>query len=266
MRIILFLMLSSVISSIEKNSLIWPVKFKSNKDSIANTINQPNIAGWHYFHGGTDLLTTTENWVVSPVKGIVKIGSYIIVHSKDGQYKTHWKNHKNPLYFRIQITTQDGYVFQLHHINKKTQVVRNNQYVNIGDKLGKVITWRNRNYTHVHYNIFSPDGERLNAMYYSKKIDDNIPPVINKIYRDFKYLYINTYDKIGNNIVTPSLVCVNTACYDFRRILKNNINISDIYFKEKTDFNTYVFKFNMRKEFMNYKIRIEDNEGNYIIK
>ena len=103
-------------------NLPWPVAFQDAAHTIAqNYVNFQDYGDGAYYHKGCDLRSDAGSWVTAPITGILEGGYYSYATQADGSEKKMWKPwtgqpHSDP-YFELALTTQDGYRFELHHVN-----------------------------------------------------------------------------------------------------------------------------------------------------
>lgn len=174
--------------SLKAHSLQWPVTFNSNEGTIGNTMVQYQpFDNPPYWHGGCDLLNSTDTPVIAPVSGKLVGGHYSYATQPDGSMKKFWKpwpEQGEATYFELAIITDDGIRYELHHIDRdrlsKSIVDRLNKpgsMVLAGEEMGFAVdSFAGMNYTHVHYNLVMPDGTRINPEWVSQMIPDTDAP------------------------------------------------------------------------------------------
>lgn len=181
-----------------KNQLEWPIRFQSSRYSIGNSMAhfQKYGDGAPYFHGGCDLRVQAGEWVIAPVSGRIEAGDYGYSTRPDGSLEKFWKpwpTEGTTLYFEVAIVDDFGNRFEFHHVTKDSipagivDLINQNGRVEAGMALAQTAEWpsdkpRGIPYHHIHYNIISPSGVRLNPEYFSKPIDDEVAPEILKIF------------------------------------------------------------------------------------
>ena len=186
--------------TIKPNSLNFPVPFLSKNQQIMNDYHQWNrfYGTDYYFHGGLDLQTHENASVIAPSDGRIFCGYYNIKHFSSGHYKV-VRNEKMyggnvEKYFEIILVTKENFIIEMHHVNPKS-ISNQCKKWNTGDGLnvkkgqviGKVVNWDyktldNTYYHHIHLNVISPTGERLNPRYFFKKITDVEAPTIENVW------------------------------------------------------------------------------------
>ena len=171
--------------------LPWPVVFQDAAHTIAqNFVNFQDYDGASpYFHQGCDLRSAGDSEVVAPVDGILEGGYYGYTNLPTGAMQKQWQpwngqTHADP-YFELAIVTEDGYRFEMHHVDSQklpafTVQALNQGHVRVkaGTVIGKVNAWAFPGYSHVHYNIIRPDGVFANPEYYSIPLPDHTAPAI----------------------------------------------------------------------------------------
>lgn len=244
-----------------KNSLPWPVRFIDSRHTIGNSMPEyQNYADEAYYHGGTDLRVPQEANVIAPVDGFLEGNYYSYVTDpntgEDKKYVKPISEGGDELYFELTIKTEDGFLIELHHVNPKNLPKNINDLIlNGGGKIlhgeiiGHAAIWPNSRlgdrYDHIHYNIISPSGVRLNPEYYSLDIPDNSIPIIKNIFAVYKNkkieilnqklpgvpdeIIVSAIDMKGENIYPLPPVFVQALCsenikieWDFSRSLLNN--------------------------------------------
>jgi hypothetical protein len=174
-----------------QNSLPWPVPFLDNKEPIGNSMIQFQNYGFAYYHGGDDLLSKDQYWVTTPVSGWLEGGHYGYSGNPDGSMTKHWipwPNSGDEMYFELAIITDEGLRFEFHHVDRQTlpaetiaALNKGRVRIEAGTKIGKVVDWGSY-YDHVHYNIVTPEGLRINPEFVSEMIPDNQEPEVEGIY------------------------------------------------------------------------------------
>ena len=181
------------------HSLNWPVAFADVNHTMGNTMIQfqqysPDES---YFHGGCDLRTQKGAEIHAPVAGNLNAGHYSYVTHSDGSMEKlikPWPQTGQSAYFEVNITSDDGYRFEFHHVDRSTLpasivALLNNGggRIEAGTLIGKVIEWSVRGvdgqpYHHTHYNVFDPSGVHLNPENLSRALDDSTPPTIHGVW------------------------------------------------------------------------------------
>ena len=171
---------------------LWPVTFKSQAHSIAqNYVQHQDYGGGQYYHGGCDLRTVARSWAVAPIDGVLEGGYYGYETQADGQDVKWWKpwdgSPEASLYFELAVVSDDGYRYELHHVDPMTlpqETVRwldqGGVRVTAGAKLAHVAKWPG-DYDHVHFNLVRPDGVHVNPEAFSQALPvivDSIAPRI----------------------------------------------------------------------------------------
>ncbi|MGH1467323.1 MAG: hypothetical protein ACRBBP_00370 [Bdellovibrionales bacterium] len=189
-----------------ENELEWPTHLSESKYKIGPILHQyqkfPTSS--HYFHDGVDFLGSPFQKVFTPITGTIDAGYYSYLDNPDGSAEKTYlslrdipKEDKEPKlwgknYFEISITDEFGNRFEFHHIDRDSlplnilESVYNNSIVFQDMQIGNIIPWPNKvlgaDYSHIHYNIISKHGERLNPFWFSKKIPDTTPPKTSTVY------------------------------------------------------------------------------------
>jgi len=176
------------------HSLEWPVAFQDSEHTIANSLAQFQSYGdGPYFHGGLDLRVSARAQTRTPVAGRIEAGHYGYSNNPDGSMTKRWKpwpQAGDALYFEIAVITPDGYRFEFHHMDEKRiapdvlKILKSGDatvQVPAGALLGDSIPWPDGEYHHVHYNVITPSGVRLNPEFYSTAIEDDTPPEIKRL-------------------------------------------------------------------------------------
>jgi hypothetical protein len=179
--------------------LPWPVQFEDAEHSLGNSMIQFQQYGYAdaYWHGGCDLRAQAESEVRTPIGGRIEAGHYGYETNADGsmeKYWTPWPEQGQDMYFEVAVIGDDGLRYEFHHINRKTlpQNIVNllnqgNARVEAGEIVGRVIRWPVRAgdgtyYHHIHYNVVTPDGTRINPEAISHPIEDRIAPEVQGVY------------------------------------------------------------------------------------
>lgn len=176
--------------------LPWPVQFQDPSHTIAqNYVNFQDYGDGAYFHKGCDLRTHQSADVRAPVTGILEAGYYGYDTKPDGsqtKFWTPWKGvpHNDP-YFELALVTQDGYRFELHHVDSMNlpqttldALAKGGVVIPQGQVIGKVIPWGGSGdvYNHIHYNIYRQDGVIMNPEFYSEAVADHVAPKIHGVF------------------------------------------------------------------------------------
>lgn len=174
--------------------LPWPVQFKDEAHTIAqNYVNFQDYGGGAYFHKGCDLRTQPHSWVIAPVSGVLEGGYYGYETHEDGSQTKFWNPwkgdaHPDP-YFELAIVTDEGYRFELHHVDvmdlpQETIAALNKGGVRVpaGARIGHVLEWNFGDYDHIHYNVFAADGTIINPEAHSVAVRDTVAPAIQGVY------------------------------------------------------------------------------------
>lgn len=227
-------------AEIEKNSMDWPVEFIDSRHTIGNSMPQyQNYSNEAYFHGGSDLRVARSQAVYAPVDGVLTGFYYSYVTDpqtgEDQKFTKPITSGGQELYFEINIRLENGYQLELHHVSPRNlpqdiynMILRGGGNVRKGDLVGYTVSWPvtryGERYDHIHYNLVSPAGVKMNPEYFSRALVDEKPPVIKNIfaiYADKKVevrdqtlqgrpqeLVISAYDMKGDNIypLPPVLV------------------------------------------------------------
>lgn len=186
-----------------KNSLEFPVELTKVENQFGAVMHQlQDYTKPDYFHAGVDIRTEPQQVIRTPVNGRIEAGYYAYTDSEDGSTEKHFLSLKDSLsqtgapkwgerYFEVAVIDESGYRFEFHHVDRKTlsenilQKILSGGRVEKGEVVGFVIRWSGTNngleYHHLHYNIMSNEGLYINPFYVSKKISDQMPPVIRDI-------------------------------------------------------------------------------------
>lgn len=227
-------------AELERHELDWPVEFIDARHTIGNSMPQyQNYGTEAYFHGGADLRVARSQAVYTPVDGYLTGFYYSYVTDpqtgEDQKFTKPITSGGQELYFEINIRMDNGYQLELHHVSPRNlpqdiynMIVCGGGQVRKGDLVGYTVSWPvlryGDRYDHIHYNLVSPQGVKVNPEYFSKALQDDKPPVIKNIfaiYADRKVevrdqtlvgrpqeLVISAYDMKGDNIypLPPVLV------------------------------------------------------------
>ena len=174
--------------AIPAHSLPWPIKFQDSQHTLGNVMAQYQPFGDPYFHGGIDIRTVGGWPVHTPVAGRLEAGHYGYATNPDGSMTKMWKpwpSDGDATYFEVGIVMKDGTRFEFHHMNHDTlpkEIVaalnKGNVTVPAGTLLGSPISWIGEDYDHIHYNIITPEGIRINPEYASTLIKDTLAPEV----------------------------------------------------------------------------------------
>jgi len=179
-------------------NLPWPVKFQDGSHTIAqNYVNFQDYSNSPYFHKGCDLRAQGNSDVTAPISGTLEGGYYGYADRPDGSEEKQWKpwngqTHADP-YFELAVISDDGYRFELHHIDSEKlpqttidALNRGHTRVIVGTIIGKVNGWafQTYDYDHIHYNIYNPEGVPVNPEAFSSKaeVPDHTAPMIHGVY------------------------------------------------------------------------------------
>lgn len=199
-------------AALAPRDLIWPVEFENlaqNSIGFGLAQFQSNWAYKEYFHGGCDLVAKKDSDVRAPVSGRIEGGyySYSYVDGGNGYLKKYWipleesaGKEVNKDYFEIAIVTEDGFRFELHHIDPRNieplikQLILEKKQVSAGQKIGTVKEFpyqiQKHDYNHIHYNVIGPGGQRINCEWVSKKLSDDTAPEILGVFAQVGDQYI----------------------------------------------------------------------------
>lgn len=168
-------------------SLPWPVQFHDATQTISqNYVQYQNYGDGQYFHKGCDLRAEPGSWVTAPVTGILEAGYYSYQTNEDGSETKFWKPwsgkpHTDP-YFELALVTPEGLRFELHHVDSMNlpaftieALRKGSQTIQAGTQIGHVFPW-GRDYDHIHYNVFAPNGTILNPEFLSTLVRDTEAP------------------------------------------------------------------------------------------
>ena len=194
----------------------WPITFLDAGHTIAqNYVNFQDYGdGGPYYHKGCDLRTQAGSWVKAPVTGVLEGGYYGYSNNPDGSQKKFWKpwngqTHSDP-YFELALVTQDGYRFELHHVNSLNlpqstidALNKGGVVIPAGTNIGHVLPWPDGVYNHIHYNIFRQDGVIENPEFHSLQVPDHVPPKIYGVYglqANGSVIQLNSGGTVSNGI------------------------------------------------------------------
>ena len=174
-----------------KNVLPWPVEFLDASEPIGNSMIQFQNYGYPYYHGGCDLLSKEGWWITTPVSGFLEGGHYSYSGNADGSMTKHWipwPKRGEAAYFELAIVTDEGLRFEFHHVDRPSlpqetidALNKGGVRVEAGTKIGRVLEWGST-YDHIHYNIITPEGLRINPEYVSEQISDTQEPEVEGVY------------------------------------------------------------------------------------
>lgn len=208
----------------EPNSLRWPVDLQSPNNLLGNVLAQYQHyydSQNRYFHGGCDLVVNGDDTVFSPVSGRVEAGYYNYRYPEHGHPEKIWHSLGSPQaessdfrkfmtgYFEVAIIDDNGFRFELHHIDRDSvsaelfRRVKTGEKILAGTPIGKVydlgMKTNGQNYKHIHYNIISPEGLRVNCEWVSESLNDTISPsilAVYALYEDGKSVKVESGSKI----------------------------------------------------------------------
>ena len=173
------------------HSLPWPIEFQDATHTLGNIMAQYQPFGKPYYHGGIDVRTRGGRSVHSPVEGKLEAGHYSYVTNDDGSMDKMWKawpQQGESTYFEVAVVTDDGFRFEFHHVNRSTlpgpivdMLNAGGGRVKVGMELGSAITWQGEDYDHIHYNIVTPAGVRLNPEFESTLLLDTMKPEVSDV-------------------------------------------------------------------------------------
>ena len=187
---------------ISKNSLPWPVRFIDSRHTIGNSMPQyQNYSNEAYYHGGADLRVSQSAEVYAPIDGFLQGDYYTYVTDpntgEDKKYIKPITEGGDELYFELTITSTEGFLFEFHHIDAKklpkniyNMILQGGGKIYRGELIGSTSIWPTsrfgERYDHIHYNLISPSGVRMNPEYYSTELIDNSSPIIKNIFAIYK--------------------------------------------------------------------------------
>lgn len=183
----------------------WPLEFKRGADQFSSNFGQYQWLGARYFHAGLDILAVPGQPLWSPTRGKIEGGFYEYKDSPHGHYylKKQWLPLAEALraqgpqtwsdfQFEVAIVTEEGYRLELHHVDPHTlpqdirQAILQGQEIEAGVIVGFVkfldVTEFGTNYTHIHYNVVSPEGIHLNPQAFSPSLPDTRAPQIHGVF------------------------------------------------------------------------------------
>lgn len=181
------------------HALEWPVEFEDASHTMGNNMVQfqQYRLGEPYFHGGCDLRAQAGSEVKTPVRGRIDAGHYSYDTNPDGSMQKFirpWPQSGEALYFEVSVTTDDGTVYEFHHIARsslpadiKALLDRGGGIVEAGSVIGRVAEWPapgidGRLYHHIHFNIIRPDGVRINPESVAEPLLDERAPDLHGVY------------------------------------------------------------------------------------
>lgn len=186
--------------SLEPSRLPWPVTFENSTHNMGNNMVQFQQYGADqkpYFHGGCDLRTQAQAAIRAPVAGRIEAGHYGYEVNDDGSMKKFWKPYPekgNSMYFEVSIVRDDGLRFEFHHVDRATlpkEIIAlldaGGGQVTEGQTIGYVIDWPIAGpdgtlYHHVHYNVITAEGWRVNPEHISVPLPDQDTPEIHRVF------------------------------------------------------------------------------------
>ncbi len=178
--------------SLPVRTLNWPVAFFSQSQMLGNSMAQYQpFDNPGYFHGGCDLRVKLNEKVFAPIAGQLEAGHYSYTTNTDGSMIKYWKAWPltgDSTYFEVAVINEEGYRFEFHHMDRKRlpeQIVAllnaGGGRVEAGTYLGDAVYFSS-SYHHIHYNIVSPDGLRINPESVSLALPDTTAPEIKGVY------------------------------------------------------------------------------------
>ncbi len=195
---------SSAHSSAPPTIYPWPMEQLRGNQSYSSNFGQYQWLGARYFHAGLDILAVPGQPLWSPVSGKIEGGYYSYKDEAHGHYylnKT-WvplytvlenpgPHAVNDFQFEVALITPEGWRLEFHHVDPKTlpqhivSAILKNETVEAGALLGFVkfldVTEFGVPYTHIHYNVVSPEGVHLNPQAFAPKVADTTPPKIHMV-------------------------------------------------------------------------------------
>ncbi len=178
------------------HSLSWPIEFQDATHTLGNIMAQYQPFGKPYYHGGIDVRTRGGKSVHAPVAGKLEAGHYSYVTNDDGSMDKMWKawpQQGESTYFEVAVVTDEGFRFEFHHVNRSTlpgpivaMLNAGGGRVTVGMELGSAIDWVGQDYDHIHYNIVTPSGVRLNPEFESTLLMDTMAPEISDVVAVFQ--------------------------------------------------------------------------------
>ncbi|MCB0407388.1 MAG: M23 family metallopeptidase [Bdellovibrionales bacterium] len=185
-----------------KHSLHWPVDLSLRNNRLGNLLAQfqSYYYGYPYFHGGVDIISQAGEPVFATVDGKIEAGFYNYVASGNGYFEKKFipygehkgKEEARDQYFEIAIIHKSGYRFEFHHIdpnkipNDILIKIKSGGSIKVGEIIGYVIPFHSKtlgeNYDHIHYNIISPSGIKMNPEWFSQLISDRVSPKISALW------------------------------------------------------------------------------------
>ncbi len=153
--------------------LPWPVKVKSIGHSIAS---YQSYGGAPYFHHGLDIRADAGGDVIAACAGkVVNIENY----------------DTGAAYWEIAILDEQGYIWQYHHVDRRSMTkevldaFKSGDPLPAGTKIGEVFYWPvvsfGERYHHIHLNILGKDKQYLNPFAFLEPLNDTQGPRIEDI-------------------------------------------------------------------------------------
>jgi hypothetical protein len=103
--------------------LEWPFETFSTRAKMGNNFLQYQDYGPAGYHGGCDMILQPGSMVYAPTSGRIEAGHYSYTSLADGSDIKHWKpwpQSGDRMYFEIAVIDNNGFRFELHHINRNT--------------------------------------------------------------------------------------------------------------------------------------------------
>lgn len=176
-----------------EHSLPWPIQYGNDAPRIGNGVAQfqPYIKPG-YWHGGCDMLVnTSRHLLVTPIAGKLEAGHYSYAAAQGGRLTKFWKPwpmQGDPSYFEIAIVSDEGYRFELHHVDRArlpSSIIdllnKGGGRVEAGTPVGYAVDIFG-SYNHTHYNVISPSGIAANPQYVSPPLGDTRAPTLHGAY------------------------------------------------------------------------------------
>jgi len=181
---------------------LWPVHFESPAATVAQSFVQHQDFGGQYYHGGCDLRAKNASVVLAPVRGKLEGGYYSYDRKPDGSKTKLWRPWDGKpyadLYFELAVINEQGYRYELHHVDATTLPASTVKLLNdglnpslpppmveAGMEIGRVVRWPDGIYHHIHFNIVAPNGLYMNPEYYTvrnNEAPDHVAPSIQGVY------------------------------------------------------------------------------------
>lgn len=157
----------------------WPIAPVDKPSPLGHVCHSyQNYGGQPYFHHGIDIRRAAHSDIFASTGGkVVNIENYVP---------------GNDLYWEIAILDDNGFLWQYHHVDRKTipqeifRAEKTGTSIASGTLLGRIVYWPAQaygmNFHHIHVNVLDGNGNYINPLRFLVAPFDLTPPRIKEIF------------------------------------------------------------------------------------